>query len=143
MTCTIFNMRVSPSGVFPFLTMKKIYTIKQNSVFTRMYTKGKNCVLPTVVLYVRKNPRLEHSEIGIIIGRKLGGAVQRNRARRIIREAWRLLICENEGLYDMPFYVVVVARSRCFKKTTKMQMVKKDLYKGLLSLGLLKNQEEI
>lgn len=141
--CHIFNMRVSPSGVFPFLVMKKIYTIKQNSVFTRMYTKGKNCVLPTVVLYVRKNTKLEHSEIGITVGRKLGGAVQRNRARRIIREAWRLLVCENEGLYDIPFYVVIVARSRCFKKTTKMQAVKKDLYKGLVTLGLIEKQEEI
>lgn len=107
-----------------------------------MYAKGKNCVLPTVVLYVRKNTRLEHSEIGITVGRKLGGAVQRNRARRIIREAWRLLVCENEGLYDAPFYVVVVARSRCFKKTTKMQAVKKDLYKGLVTLGLIEKQAE-
>lgn len=122
--------------------MKKIYTIKQNSVFTRMYAKGKNSVLSTVVVYVRRNPSLEHSQLGITVGKKLGGAVERNHARRIIREAWRLLVCENEGLYDAPFYVVVVARSKCFKKKTKMQHVKKDLTSALIALGLLEKQEE-
>ena len=122
--------------------MKKIYTIKKNSVFTRIYTKGKSNVQPTLVVYARKNPALKHSEIGITTGKKLGGAVQRNRARRIIREAWRLLISENEGLAKQPFYVVVVARSRCFKKITKMQTVKKDLYRGLVALGLISEQRE-
>ena len=122
--------------------MKKIFTIKKNSVFTRIYTKGKSSVQPSVVIYVRKNPALKNSEIGITTGKKLGGAVQRNRVRRIIREAWRLLACENEGLADKPFYVVVVARSRCFKKSMKMQMVKREMYRGLVELGLIVPREE-
>ena len=135
-------MRDISVGGFSFFAMKKIFSIKKNSVFTRIYTKGKSSVQPSVVVYVRKNPMLENSEIGITTGKKLGGAVQRNRARRIIREAWRLLVLENEGLARAPFYVVVVARSRCFKKNTKMQTVKKDLYHGLVSLGLITEQGE-
>lgn len=135
-------MRGISVGGFSFFAMKKIFTIKKNSVFTRIYTKGKSSVQPSVVIYVRKNPALENSEIGITTGKKLGGAVQRNRARRIIREAWRLLVSEEEGLAEKPFYVVVVARSRLFKKTAKMQMVKRDLYRGLVSLGLIEEQGE-
>ncbi len=122
--------------------MKKIYTIKQNSVFTRIYSKGKSCVLPTVVVYVRRNPRLDHSELGITVAKKLGGAVQRNRARRLIRESWRLIARENESLLDLPYYVVVVARSRCFRKNVKMQTVKRDLTSGLKTLGLIEDKGE-
>ena len=96
--------------------------------------------MPSIVVYVRKNPGLARPEIGITAAKKMGGAVQRNRARRIIREAWRLLTDEYEGLTKQPFYVVVVARSKCFKKNTKMQSVKKDLKKGLEELGLLGNE---
>ncbi len=131
------------SGVFPFLIMKKIYTIKNNAVFTRVYNKGKSEVLPTVVIYARYNPHLENTHIGITAGKKLGGAVERCRARRIIREAWRLIQNENEGLGDVPYYIVFVARSRCFKKKCKMQYVKKDIEKGLVSLGLLKDRGDV
>ena len=122
--------------------MKKIYTIKKNTVFTRMYTKGKSTVLPSVVLYTNKNTRLANIHIGITAGKKLGGAVLRNRARRIIREAFRELLCEYESLSSQPYYIVFVARSKCFRKTTKMQYVKKDIKKGLKTLGLIEDASE-
>lgn len=41
-----------------------------------------------------------------VAGRRIGGAVARNRARRVLREAWRALSKEtHEGIH-----VVVVAR---------------------------------
>jgi ribonuclease P protein component len=42
-----------------------------------------------VVLYVR--PRPEGLAAAFVAGRRVGGAVQRNRARRVLREAWRSL----------------------------------------------------
>jgi ribonuclease P protein component len=30
----------------------------------------------------------------VVVGRRVGGAVQRNRARRILREAWRQVVAE-------------------------------------------------
>jgi|SRR5439155_501813 len=42
-----------------------------------------------VILYVR--PRPEGLAAAFVAGRGVGGAVQRNRARRVLREAWRSL----------------------------------------------------
>src|SRR6266508_6614918 len=38
-----------------------------------------------------------------VCGRKVGGAVQRNRARRILREAWRALADRVRSGYDVVF----------------------------------------
>jgi ribonuclease P protein component len=42
-----------------------------------------------------------------VAGRRVGGAVSRNRARRILREAWRQVASEGEDRTD----VVLVART--------------------------------
>jgi ribonuclease P protein component len=46
-------------------------------------------------------------ELAVVAGRKVGGAVQRNRARRILREAWRQVAPTRGSSHD----VVLVARA--------------------------------
>jgi len=46
-------------------------------------------------------------EVAFVAGRRVGGAVERNRARRILRAAWRKLALRGEDTYD----VVLVARA--------------------------------
>jgi ribonuclease P protein component len=46
-------------------------------------------------------------EVAFVAGRRLGGAVERNRARRILRAAWRELALSGENTHD----VVLVARA--------------------------------
>jgi len=64
----------------------------------------------------------------------LGGAVQRNRVRRIIREAYRLLEPELKPGFD----IVIVARQRVV--TAKMPQVKKSL-SGLLAFAKIESAE--
>jgi ribonuclease P protein component len=45
--------------------------------------------------------------VAFIAGRRVGGAVQRNRARRILRAAWRQIAPRTDGVYDIAW----VARS--------------------------------
>ena len=116
--------------------MEKIFTIKNNAVFTRMY-RAKNSAQSTVVVYYKRNPRLTKAQIGITASKKLGGAVQRNRARRIIREAYRQLVLEGTGINDTPYYYVFVARSRCFNKKVRMQNVLNDMRKAFCDIGML------
>ena len=116
--------------------MEKIFTIKRNSVFTRMYLKAKSSPQPTVAVYCRKNSNLLSAMIGITASKKMGGAVERNRARRIIREAYRTLILEGSDVNTKPYYFVFVARKRCFLKTTRMQDVLRDLKRAFEELGV-------
>lgn len=88
--------------------MKSTLSIKQNHVFRRLYSKGKSAVSPCVAVYCRKNGR-EYNRLGITVGTKLGKAVVRNRARRRIREAYRL----HEDQLVLGYDIVVVARVRC------------------------------
>ncbi len=69
--------------------------------------------------------------MGITTGKKVGKAVARNRARRLIREAIRL--CENDirGSWD----IVIVARTRT--PYLKMQDVYRQLSRMLTEMGLL------
>ena len=87
--------------------MKKNVTIKDNRVFRRMYSKGRSVVTPFLVAYCRPNGR-KHNRLGVTVSTKLGGAVVRNRARRRLREVYRLAQPEMKQGYD----VVLVARAR-------------------------------
>ena len=57
-------------------------TFKLNKDFRRLYGRGKSQVSPYLVTYSSKN-RNGEINIGITVGKKLGNAVKRNRARRL------------------------------------------------------------
>ena len=81
-------------------------TLCENKDFRTLYYRGKSQVHAGLVTYVRPN-RLGYPRIGITTGKKIGCAVQRSRARRVIREGLRPLISQIGG-YD----IVFVARTR-------------------------------
>ena len=85
----------------------KFKSINENRHFVRGYRKGISFVTPYLVIYVLKN-RYGHTRIGITASKKIGGAVQRNRARRVIRAALRALNLDMSQSYDLIF----VARSK-------------------------------
>lgn len=115
--------------------MEKIFTIKNNAIFTRMY-RAKSSAQSTVVVYFKQNRSLKKAHIGITASKKLGGAVQRNRVRRLIREAYRQLILDGTGINDTQYYYVFVARSKCFNKRIRMQEVYKDMKRAFCDIGV-------
>ncbi len=50
--------------------------------------------------------------VGFTAARRLGGAVRRNRSRRVLREAWRTLASRAGGGYDLVF-VAMPSMGRC------------------------------
>ena len=64
-------------------------TLKKNSDFRRLYSKGKSAVTPYMVVYCRRS-REAHNRTGYTVSTKLGHAVVRNRVRRRLREIYRL-----------------------------------------------------
>lgn len=109
--------------------MKKAVTLKQNHEFRRLYNKGKSAVAPSLVIYCRKNS-LGHNRLGITVSTKLGGAVVRNRARRRLREAYRLSAASLQPGYDL----VLVARTRVL--TVPFQQLLEQFEKNCRTLHL-------
>lgn len=87
--------------------MDKVKTLKKNREFSFLYRKGKTLVTPVVVIYYHKNKR-ENIRYGITTGKKIGNAVKRNRARRILRSAFLQIVPDIKGNYDF----VLVARGK-------------------------------
>ena len=107
-------------------TMKSISKLKENYEFRRAYKKGKSFVSPFLIIYATKNRRGE-TRLGITAGKKIGGAVQRNRAKRVITAAIRSCIENVQSGYD----VIVVARSRILnEKSTSVAEVLKRQFKA-------------
>ena len=103
--------------------MKYSSALKLNHIFRKLYATG-GFANGYLVLYARPN-RTGQNRVGITTGKKLGHAVVRNRARRRLREVYRL----NEHLFKPGFDIVVVARHRCI--TADIQ----KLTKAYLSLA--------
>ena len=113
--------------------MDKIVSICKNNEFRRAYARGKSYVTPLVVVYVVKNRRKE-ARVGITTSKKVGNAVQRNRSRRVIREAFRALAPRVRPGFDL----VLVARGKTpYVKSTD---VRRQLECQLQAAGLLREE---
>jgi ribonuclease P protein component len=104
-------------------------TIRKASEIGAVRRKGKRLGEGRVVVYVL--PSEDGTRVGFVCSRSVGGAVARNRARRLLREAWRELAPRMRGNYD----VVAVARSEI--RGAKMQDVKADMEMALSAAGVL------
>lgn len=80
--------------------------ITRRDEFARVRTKGKSYPGPLFVLGIWKSGLPEPARVGVITTRKTGGAVERNRARRRLRELVRV----TRPKLQPGFWLVLVAR---------------------------------
>ncbi len=98
--------------------------ICRNGDFARVYNRGKAYVHPQLVMYVFKN-RSRRTRVGLTATKKIGHAVVRNRARRIMRAAIAEHLDYNIGGYDLVF----VARGQTPKlKSTQLSRTVAKLF---------------
>jgi len=107
-----------------------IETLKLNGDFRRAYGRGKSLAAPALVTYALRN-RAGRCRYGITASKKVGNAVERNRCRRIIREALRTLDEPIRGNWDLVF----VARGRT--KQESMPRIQETMRAQLKNLGVL------
>ena len=104
--------------------MKLYQKLKQNWEFHRAYKRGTACVSPAFVLYVCKGKK-NQVRLGITAGKKIGTAVNRNRAKRVVTAAFNSIIAHVPTGYD---YVIVVRTRILTQKSTQVAL---DLEKHL------------
>ncbi len=82
--------------------MDKMYRLRNNMEFRKVYNKGKNYWNRNLVLFVKKN-NLGYTRVGYTITKKVGNSVVRNRIRRQMKEIYRLNFDRIEKDYDLIF----------------------------------------
>ena len=94
--------------------------LTKNKEFQTVYKHGQVYVGRYVVLYVLPRPG-QATRTGFTVGKKVGGAVQRNRVRRRLKEAYGLLKPRIRAGYDLVF----VARPRAL--TVRFQVLREEV----------------
>ena len=122
--------------------------IKENHLYLKAFRKGGRCVGKTVAVYVLKDYAakklmLAHPEkkyvnrLGLSVTKKVGGAVQRNRAKRIIRAAYRQLV-KNKSI-KTGFLIVISAKPEIAGMSSKD--VYTDLSRAMHKLDMYRKGE--
>ena len=65
------------------------HLLRNSAAIRLVFKEGKRVSCPLFTLLYRRND-LDHTRVGVVVGKKLGGAVARNRAKRRFRELGRL-----------------------------------------------------
>jgi ribonuclease P protein component len=116
----------------PRRTLRKANRLKQGRDFSRVRQQGERLAIGCLIANWRPLPPGSPSRLGLVASGKLGGAVIRNRARRLLRESFRL----HRHSFDRPVDLVLVARASIVGK--RLRDVEKDFLTTLRKGRLLK-----
>jgi ribonuclease P protein component len=127
----------------------KFKAIRENHLYQKAYHKGDRFVGKLVAVFVLRDhtarrlmlahPQRKYvNRIGLAVTKKTGGAVARNRAKRVIRAGWQAV--EREGRIRTGYLVVLSARPGIVD--AKSQDVERELRYALNKLNMLRSVEE-
>ena len=122
--------------------MKNV-AIKENHLYQKAYKNGKRFVGKTIAVYVlkdlaagrlcRENPEKKYvNRLGLSVSKKIGGAVVRNRAKRVIRAAYEPLKSD----LRTGFLIVISARGAIVgQKSTDVRAELEEAFRKLDLFG--------
>ena len=84
----------------PSFRFRKHEHLRRAADFRRVYERRRSVSDPLLIVYACEN-NLSYLRLGLSVSRKMGGAVQRNRLRRLYREAFRLTRPEMPVGFDL------------------------------------------
>ena len=108
-------------------------TVKLNREFRYAYSRGKKVVTPALVMHCNKN-RTGITKYGITASTAIGKANKRNRAKRLIREAYRYFLPNIKRGYN----IIFAARAKTAH--INLDAVKSAMGECLEKAGLFKDE---
>lgn len=112
-----------------------MFKIKKNEEFQNIYKVGRKYFGYYALIYITKN-QSDIKRLGVVVSKKTGNAVCRNRLKRLFREIYR----NNESKLNKGYDFVIIAKRRAGEefKTLKCRKLEKDILKTLKKSGVLK-----
>lgn len=111
--------------------MKKPHVLRKQEDFNRLYRKGISCGSFHLILFYRKND-LSYNRKAFLASKKVGNSVCRNRARRLMKEAFR----KKEEMLPSGYDFLLIARRNIVE--AKCENVERSLQRALERAGFIK-----
>jgi ribonuclease P protein component len=102
----------NPYGVMPDQRFREHQHIRRRSEYQQVYDRGRKHQGRAMIVFTLPRPDAATTRLGIAATRKLGGAVERNRAKRLVRELFRrhpapagfdIVVVPRRALFDATF----------------------------------------
>lgn len=113
------------------LTLPKARRIRRSGEFRWMQSAGRRLVLGCLILNWKERGDGSAGRLGVVTSGRLGGAVIRSRARRLLRESYRL----HQHQLMQPVDMILVARASV--RGMNLARVERDLLAAWRRAGLL------
>lgn len=116
------------------LRLTRSLRLRDGRDFDALRTEGQRVVRGCLIANWKVLPPGARSRVGVIASRKLGSATERNQARRLLREVFRL----HQHDLRQPLNLVLVARSSIVGK--RFGEVERDFLTAMRQTGLVSEE---
>jgi ribonuclease P protein component len=121
-----------PAEPLQRLRLGRALRLGQNRDFARVRQQGERLALGCLIANWHPLPDGTSPKLGVVTSKRIGNAVERSRARRLLRESFRL----HQNEFKQPVELVLVARASIAGRG--FAGVEKDFLTVLHRAGLLK-----